>query len=51
MPFFWKRTLSDYNPEMEFVATITDEINKIFVSEYLSRFLPKKEFVRLYGDE
>lgn len=51
MPFFWKRTLSDYNPEMEFVATITDEINNIFVREYLSRFLPKKEFMRLYRDE
>ena len=50
MPFFWKRTLSDYNPEMEFVATISEEVNKIFVSEYLSRFLPKKEFKRLYGD-
>ena len=48
MPIFWKRTLSDYNSEMEYVATVSDEVNKIFVREYLSRFLPKKEFKRLY---
>lgn len=51
IPFFWMCTLSDYNPEMGYVATISDEVNKIFVSEYLSRFLPEKEFVRLYGDD
>lgn len=50
MPIFWKRTLSDYNSEMEYVATVSDAANKIFVGKYLFRFLPKKEFKRLYGD-
>ena len=49
MPIFWKRTLSDYDSEMEYVATVSDRINRNFVREYLLRFLPKKEFKRLYG--
>ena len=63
VPVFWYKFVSGkredtvghkHNPNNPFhVAqdSVTDDINRVFVEQYLTRFLPKKELKRLFEDE
>ena len=40
---------SQHDPYFEVQDNVSDEANKLFVTEYLTRFLPQEEIERLFG--